>query len=102
VVKQLKHNQQILNSTNCEIIQQDAILFLQSKTTKYDVIFLDPPYNSDLLQQSLIHIHELLNVDGVCYIEYEQTPNLENYTILKQGKAGKVHFALICLPIDLK
>lgn len=97
-IKQLKANQQILDITNLEIIKAEAIHYLSTCNQKYDVIFLDPPYASDLLNQSLalIEKHEILSKYGKIYIEYSKImPDLANYQIIKQGKAGSVNYALI-------
>lgn len=42
------------------VLQGDAISFLTSCREKFDLIFLDPPYQTDLLEQS---IHEIIAFD---------------------------------------
>ena len=64
-----------------------------------DIIFLDPPYDSDLLNESLqlIYSQKESFKNTLVYIEYRKTPDLTNYSILKQAKAGVVKSALIQL-----
>ena len=60
------------------------------------MIFLDPPYSSDLLAESLQIVSEHLTINGVIYIEYHQNiPELSQFNILKQSKAGSVNYALL-------
>lgn len=46
-----------------KIVKSEAIAFLLSQTTKYDVIFLDPPYRSPLLEKAL---HAIASRDILC------------------------------------
>lgn len=98
VVQQLISNVQLLRAENCQIINSEAQRFLAKNSLKFDVIFLDPPYNSDLLEQSLRLITPHLAVDGVIYIEYHQNkPDLSQFNILKHSQAGSVNYALLNL-----
>lgn len=38
---------------NARVIQGDALAFLSSTKEKFDVIFLDPPYHTDLIDRAL-------------------------------------------------
>lgn len=96
VAQQLKDNVKLLRADNCQVINDDAMRFLANNLLKFDVIFLDPPYSSDLLAESLKIVSEHLTVNGVIYIEYHQNiPELSQFNILKQSKAGSVNYALL-------
>ena len=98
VAQQLISNVQLLRAENCQIINSEAQRFLAKNSLKFDVIFLDPPYNSALLEQSLCIISPPLAVDGVIYIEYHQNkPDLSQFNILKHSQAGSVNYALLNL-----
>lgn len=98
VAQQLISNVQLLRAENCQIINSEAQRFLAKNSLKFDVIFLDPPYNSALLEQSLRLITPHLAVDGVIYIEYHQNkPDLSQFNILKHSQAGSVNYALLNL-----
>ncbi len=101
---QLKINKNLLKIENLAIYLKDGIEYLKITPTKFDVVFLDPPYTSDLLQQSLklILTKNILNPNGVIYIEFADIPDLGGYDILKKGKAGMVKYALIKPEILLK
>ena len=72
----------------------DSLSFLKSCRDGFDVIFLDPPYNTGLLQKSveLIRERNLLKPDGVILCESEvggEEPPKDVYDIIKQAKYGK-------------
>jgi 16S rRNA (guanine966-N2)-methyltransferase len=96
VTQQLKENVKLLRAENCLVVNDDALKFLTSNQLKFDVIFLDPPYSSNLLAESLQIVSEHLTVNGMVYIEYYQNiPELSQFNILKQSKAGSVNYALL-------
>lgn len=95
VTKQLEQNKLLLKADNLQIINGDGLKFLQTSQLKFDVIFLDPPYNSVLLEKSLAQIENVLAEGGVIYAEYQQECDLSQFTIIKHGKAGVVNFVLL-------
>lgn len=63
-----------------------------------DVVFLDPPYATDLLARALPLLPALLRPGNRIYLEHPvgQTPQLpEGYEWLREKKAGRVSFGLI-------
>ena len=95
--KNIQLEQQRLAIDNLTIIRQDVLQYLKNCPLKFDVIFIDPPYTSELLNQSLrlINLYKLLNTCGKIYVEYNTMPNLDGYTMSKQGIVGMVHYALL-------
>ena len=93
----LNKNRTMLGADNITISGLSADIYLKKCTEKFDVIFLDPPYNTDLLNKSLHQINKLpiLTARAKIYIEYQQQPDLTGYEILKYKKAGTVNFALL-------
>ncbi|HEU0173656.1 MAG TPA: 16S rRNA (guanine(966)-N(2))-methyltransferase RsmD [Blastocatellia bacterium] len=83
------------NLRNCgiredyRVINRDAIRALKnlaSENAKFDIIYFDPPYNSDLYTPVMwvIAKHDLLAEDGVVIVEHRrQTPLLPNYDQLR-------------------
>jgi len=55
---------------NVHLVFKDALSFLKEKKKPYDLILLDPPYESDLVDKALVLIRErgLLNDDGTIAI----------------------------------
>lgn len=95
VVEQLKKNIQLLKTQACHVYHTDAVRFIAKSYDEFDVIFLDPPYQSELLDLVLPDAMKLLKPGGVCYIEYLKEPDVNHYQILKKGKAGKINYLLL-------
>jgi 16S rRNA (guanine966-N2)-methyltransferase len=102
----LTHNQIKLSASICKIIRSDALKFIATSTEKFDVIFVDPPFASQLMSQILPLLTNKLTPTGVIYAEWgESLANLlaqhtiTGLSIVKQGRAGAVHFALLSAEI---
>lgn len=50
---QLRQNTQLLKANNAEIVQTDALNWLDGTTEKFDIIFVDPPFNKGLMQPAI-------------------------------------------------
>ena len=97
--KSLSQNQALLKAENCQILNMDAMQFLASNQQKFDLIFCDPPYQKQWLDQLLPILGEHLADDGVLYAEAEyKIESNANWKVLKQSKAGNVYYHLLkCL-----
>ncbi|MGL4604421.1 MAG: 16S rRNA (guanine(966)-N(2))-methyltransferase RsmD [Iodobacter sp.] len=95
VAASLKSNQTLLGADNIEVIWGDALRFLDSTAERFDVVFLDPPFDSDLLAQVLPKLARVLNPDAVIYAETANWPERDGWDIVKEGKAGLVKYALL-------
>lgn len=82
------------NSTNIKedlnIIHTDYKKFLKQIDQKFDIIFLDPPYQSNQLNKALKIIEErdLLKEKGIVVCEYEKIPPITNLKLLKEKNYG--------------
>jgi 16S rRNA (guanine966-N2)-methyltransferase len=87
-----------LNEPSCDIIQADALEWIQHQSHwPYNVIFIDPPYQSNLLEPTLNAVCQRSQPDTLIYWEHPETllPNLPPpLSPLEQGKAGKVCYYL--------
>jgi 16S rRNA (guanine(966)-N(2))-methyltransferase RsmD len=101
---QLEQLKQKLKADQITLQRGDALILLKSltaKAEKYEVIFLDPPFNLGFLEKVLPLCVDLLAPNGVVYVESEQAyENLDavataGWQILRQDKAGSVHFHLL-------
>jgi len=94
----------------CKIIRGDALKFIAASAEIFDVIFVDPPFSSELMPPLLPVLLKKLTAQGVIYAEWgapladllSRQPETA-LSIAKQGKAGAVHFALLSaqIPIDI-
>ncbi|MGI6331970.1 MAG: 16S rRNA (guanine(966)-N(2))-methyltransferase RsmD [Zhaonellaceae bacterium] len=62
-----------LNLTKLEnqatVFYEDSIGFLKKSNSQYDLVFVDPPYNTDLALQALNSLQERLKLDGTIIVE---------------------------------
>ncbi|MCX7553027.1 16S rRNA (guanine(966)-N(2))-methyltransferase RsmD [Marinicella sp. S1101] len=98
-VMQLKNNINSLQLEGVEVSYRDASQFVQSTSKCFDLIFLDPPFDSDELGPISDIISSLVKPSGFVYREYgssqEITPLDDNiWLLLKHKQAGQVHFEL--------
>lgn len=82
------------------IIKSDFISFLNSTKQKFDLVFLDPPYNSDYYEKSLYLLkqNDLLNKNSVIVVESSKdvVPDIpSDYEIIKQKFYGTVCVSLL-------
>lgn len=80
---------------NMQVIQGDVFEFLQKHQGKYDLIFADPPYDLENIEEIYDFVIEnnLLKEDGMLIIEHPQGVDLSHKEKFKDHrKYGKVHF----------
>lgn len=96
VFKALQDNLGKLGLQNITLRNEDGLNFAQKPQEKFDVIFLDPPFSSNYLQQLWPLLPALLAPQGVLYAEsgaaFEAGPQWQQR---KQDKAGAVHYQLL-------
>jgi len=96
VYQSLLENKKLLNADTAEIIRADSMQFLAANRQRFDVIFLDPPFNQGWLSRLLPSMHEHLAADGALYVEAEFTlQDGDGWQVMKHGKAGNVFFHLL-------
>ena len=88
IVTQLTQQKELFQADSIVIKQQNALQFLQQEQQQFDVIFLDPPYASSLLEQALPLLIEknFLSSNGLLYIE---TSSMQ--AVLPELKNIKMH-----------
>ncbi len=98
LIDQLQQDVTLLDAADVSIEKMDALQWLQHNNEKFDIVFLDPPFDTDLIEEScrLLLKHDCLYPKAMIYIETGkdlQTP--PGFTIYKQGSAGQVQFVLL-------
>ncbi len=108
VVRQLDTIKTKLRADNVQLLRADAMASAQSlagRGERFDLLFLDPPYNVDLLAKSLPLCKPLLAPGALVYAEAaaalpfgDAAPAwLDGWELVRQDKAGMVHFHLLRL-----
>ena len=90
-----------LTANNINIIQGDAIAQMSKLTAaSIDVVFLDPPFGSDLFLPALKVAARIVKQGGFVYLESDRVWTSEelvpfDLSITRQGKAGMVCYHLL-------
>lgn len=98
-VQALRDNIALLGA-NAEVVQNDALDWLRSANTTFDLVFLDPPFRQDLLSPAihLLHDKSVLSAGAKVYIEQESEAPLPEtpaqWRLVKEAKAGQVSYLL--------
>lgn len=82
----LRDNGQRLGMEGLRIVQRDALAFLDSETGPWDLVFLDPPYGSDLLEKALARLSARLGTDAVIYCETREPFVVPDAWVLRRRK----------------
>ncbi len=88
-IKIIKNNLENIKE-DYNIINTDYKSYLKKINKKYDIIFLDPPYQNNLLNKSLKYIEEydLLNENGIIVCEFENEIPKSNLKLIKEKSYG--------------
>lgn len=105
-VKNLRDNAARLAADNAVVHHADILQWLQpvqndsSLNKIFDLVFLDPPFHSDLLIKScaLLASSGCLAEDAIIYVEYGKNENVvfpDNWYCLKEKSSGQVTYKLL-------
>jgi len=106
IKKNIAHVSKAIVEPNYKLVNKDAIDaldVLKLQELRFDIIFLDPPYDSGLWKPALSKLAklELLDEDGVIVLELgvnEDGPDLPQFKIIKKKVYGAaaVYYMEIC------
>ena len=99
VVEDLLRKSQEMAGNRSEVIKSDALMWLSAaQNKKYDIVYLDPPFDKGFLKPILNALSEgWLSDEALVYVEQE-TGSLDleaNWEIKKIANTNKVKFALL-------
>ena len=86
-----------LRSMQCEFVKQDAFKYIAQIDQKFDVIFLDPPFNTNYLTKAaaLISRHNIVDTNSLVYVERSRyqdfTPPTSWHLYKSKSKGGVVY-----------
>ncbi len=89
-----------LKAENVRIENADALAWMaRAPGASFDVIFIDPPFDSDLAAPAFVAATRVVVPGGYIYLESgsalaaDAVP--EGFTLFRQSRAGAVHFQLL-------
>jgi len=105
--RQLQKNIDVLDARGATVVTQGALDYLQREAPRsFDVVFLDPPFADDLLEETcrLLAAQDLLAAGARVYLEQDRAkpePRLpDNWKIKKNKTAGNVRYMLAMVEED--
>jgi 16S rRNA (guanine966-N2)-methyltransferase len=103
VVRALHDSVLAIDATNCTIQRASALEFLRGNGGTWDIVFLDPPFDSRLLEQSLRALRDgtHLHAESIVYVEssVHQSPPLDEWQTIKSTRTGDVQSRLVMRPV---
>ena len=96
----LDANARLLGSDGrLQIVRADAVKFASSLSlagSRFDVLFLDPPYKQGWIDRLTPLLAGLMAEDGALYVEAEQAlETLGEWRTVRSGRAGQVCYQLM-------
>jgi len=100
-LRALRENATKLSAGNAIIVRGDALEFARGARSRFDVVFVDPPYRLGMQVAALDLLPGLLAAGGRVYVESDvvfEPPR--GWAIFKRARAGRVHFHLLAREAD--
>jgi 16S rRNA (guanine966-N2)-methyltransferase len=98
-VEALRAHLDSLHAVGGEAYLSDALAWLGSAPKPFDLVFLDPPFDSELLPQALAALGRgWLQPRALVYMEYpaDRPPLLApSWQVWRESRAGRVGFSLV-------
>ena len=97
----LQQTKERLGASTVRIVVGDAItLMKRSAESAFDLVLIDPPFDSPLAAPALVEAARLVGSDGVVYLEGPLPLDAEwiagnGWSVHRQSRAGSVHFHLL-------
>jgi 16S rRNA (guanine966-N2)-methyltransferase len=99
----LRESLKLLDADEIIVQQADALQWIKTADQVYDIIFLDPPFGKNMVEQSMSVLTEsgCVGNQTLIYVESESVWQAEkNVEVIKQAKAGQVHYTLLKTAAD--
>lgn len=92
----LEKNRAVLGANQVEVLRVDATAWLTANREIFDLIFIDPPFDSGLAATVLTGLAPHLKSGGYAYVEQgAEVVAPAGFIIHRSGRAGRSHFALL-------
>ncbi|HSN16997.1 MAG TPA: 16S rRNA (guanine(966)-N(2))-methyltransferase RsmD [Gammaproteobacteria bacterium] len=103
VIEAIRGHLELLKAEGATLVQADALAWLAGAPKPMDLVFLDPPFDADLVPEVCIRLAQgWLKRGAWVYVEHaaERVPQLPSgWEVLKESRAGRVGFRLVAGPV---
>ena len=99
-IKVINNNLKNIGITDAKVLNMDYKKALESLNEKFDIIFLDPPYKTNYIEESikLITKYSILSNDGIIICESDSLDKIiydDNYNAIKDKKYGDKYIVIL-------
>ena len=100
VAERLRRTLEMLDAENATVVRADAVEYLRQAPQAFDIIFLDPPFRSDLIARcaDMIEAQGWIKPGGVIYVEapsrIKSLPLPATWELIRSNEAGQVGYHL--------
>ena len=95
VARALRDSAHSLDAAGAQVVEGDALKYLERSSESFDLAFVDPPYASDLAARAIEKLPARLNPGARVYVESAAPLDLPApWKALRQDRAGAVRYAL--------
>ena len=97
----LQQSVELLKTEKVKVSQADALNWLEKTDQVFDIIFIDPPFDQNLVPETLEKLmrSSCVKTGTLIYVEEKkqaEEPSLpESLEMIKQGEAGQVRYSLL-------
>jgi 16S rRNA (guanine966-N2)-methyltransferase len=92
----LEKNRAVLGAQQVDVLRTDALAWLAHNREPFDLVFVDPPFDSGLAEKVLATLATHLKAGGYAYVEQgAEVSAPPGFIIHRSGRAGRSHFALL-------
>jgi 16S rRNA (guanine(966)-N(2))-methyltransferase RsmD len=101
LARSLNESAQRLKATALRVECADAVAWMaRAAPSSFDLVFLDPPFDSALAAPALVAAVRVIAPDGLIYLEQPRPLGADaalpvDLRVVRQGRAGAVHFHLL-------
>jgi 16S rRNA (guanine966-N2)-methyltransferase len=95
IAASLRESARTLEAEDLEVVEGDALSYLERSGERFDVAFIDPPYASDLAARAIERLPNCLRPGARIYVESARPLVLPApWRSLREDRAGAVRYAL--------
>jgi 16S rRNA (guanine966-N2)-methyltransferase len=92
----LAQNRAALGAVQVELLRVDALTWLAASRESFDLVFVDPPFDSGLAEPVLAQLVARMKPGGQIYVEQGGAVIAPpGFIMHRSGRAGRSHFALL-------
>lgn len=86
-------------SEDCDIVNMSCFDYIEGTQEKFDIVFLDPPYNKNFIEPVLGALleNDILNEDGIIVLESDDTDfhgEFDSLEVYRQRKYGRTYITI--------